>query len=71
MRQRISARKLRKYNRLTGLNAVVGLVRGNTNHRVDLCLPDGSVRSFWPKTGALEKDEGITWDQREQEEENE
>ncbi len=48
MRQRMSDRKVKKLARQTGLDLVGVLVRGNTNHRKDLCLRDGSVKHLWP-----------------------
>ena len=48
-RQALGAKKVRKYRRDTGLDAVAGLVRGGTDHRVDLLLRGGRVYSYWPK----------------------
>ena len=55
MRQLLGIKKVRKYRLLTGLPIIAGLVRGGTDHRVDLCLQDGTVAFYYPKTGELEK----------------
>ena len=54
MRQRLGKRKVMKYRRQTGLDVIAGMVRGNTGHRVDLCLRDGSIVYLWPD-GTMEK----------------
>ena len=46
-RQALGAKKVHKYRQLTGFDVIAGLVRGDTNHRVDLCLRDGSVAYLW------------------------
>lgn len=43
MRQKLGAKKIAKLKRELGLNIVKVLVRGGTDHRKDLFLPDGSV----------------------------
>lgn len=58
MRQRLGKRKVKKYREQTGLDVVAGLVRGGTNHRVDLCISDGSVVYLWPD-GTTEKADGL------------
>ena len=58
MRQRLGKRKVRRYREKTGLDVVAGLVRGNTGHRVDLCLGDGSVVHMWPD-GSTEIAQGM------------
>lgn len=45
MRQQLGIKKLRALRKETHLDIVAALVRGNTNHRIDLCLRDGSVVS--------------------------
>ena len=53
-RQKLGEKKLARYRRETGLPVVYGLVRGNTDHRVDLLLEDGSIVCRY-KDGSLEK----------------
>lgn len=48
MRQALGVRKLAKYSRLLNVTAVRGLVRGGTDHRVDLLLADGRTICYWP-----------------------
>lgn len=55
MKQYLGDRKLRKYAAATGLDVVYGTARGNTGHRVDLYVRDGTIWHYWPKTGALVK----------------
>jgi hypothetical protein len=43
MRQRLNAKNTRKLQRVTGLPIHHVVVRGDTNHRQDLCLMDGSI----------------------------
>ena len=57
MRQRLGQKKINRYKRETGLSIVAGLVRGNTHHRVDLRLKDGSTKHYWPKTGEIVNEE--------------
>jgi hypothetical protein len=64
-RQRVGDKKVAKYRALTGLPVLAALVRGGTDHRVDLLLADGSVMDWYPKTGEMEKAEGLTWDMKE------
>ena len=56
MRQRVSEKTVRRYARETGLPVEFALVRGGTDHRIDLCLIDGSIVHWWPKTGEFEVD---------------
>lgn len=53
-RQRLSDKNTRKLAALTGLPVVRVLVRGNTDHRRDLCLADGSVVHLY-RDGTMEK----------------
>lgn len=63
-RQRLGEKTVARYAKLLGLDNVVGgLVRGGTNHRVDLLIADGSVLYYWPNTGETEPS-GIGWDPR-------
>ena len=39
-RCRLGSKKLKKYSQKFGIKFVAGLVRGNTNHRVDLFSED-------------------------------
>ena len=54
MRQRLGQKKIDRYAKETGLPVVTALTRGNTDHRVDLFLEDGSRVAYWPKTGDIE-----------------
>lgn len=53
-RQRLGEKKVKKLRMQTGLDILAVLVRGDTGHRQDLCLSDGSIVSRWPD-GSLEK----------------
>lgn len=59
MRQQLGKAKVERYRRQTGLDVIAGQVRGGTNHRVDLCLRDGSVVYLWPN-GRTEKAVDLT-----------
>ena len=54
MRQRLGPKKVAKYARQTGLDLVGGLVRGGTDHRVDLHERGGLVWSLY-KDGTLQQ----------------
>lgn len=43
MRCGLGLKKIMRLRRRTGLPISCAMVRGNTNHRVDLCLPCGRV----------------------------
>lgn len=60
-RNRVGEKKVKRYRELTGLPVIAALVRGNTDHRVDLCLEDGSVW-YLDKDGTLEFAEGLRHD---------
>ena len=53
-RQKLGRKKLNKLRRETGLDIVGCFVRGNTNHRKDLCMPDGSVYCLF-SNGRIER----------------
>ena len=54
-RQRVSnPRKLRKYSKIINETVVSALVRGGTDHRVDLILEHGGVVSLY-KDGTVER----------------
>lgn len=53
-RCRVGQKKIKKYKKQTGLPVLTALVRGGTDHRIDLCLDDGSVM-YWYKDGSMEK----------------
>ena len=53
-RQRLGDKKLRRLRRQLGLPIVRALVRGGTNHRVDLILEGGQMVHYWPASGQLE-----------------
>jgi hypothetical protein len=48
MRQLLNPRKTATLAAQTGLPIVKVMVRGNTHHRKDLCLEDGSIVCLWP-----------------------
>jgi hypothetical protein len=52
-RQRLGTKKIEKLKRETGLPIVAALVRGNTDHRLDLCLDDASVVHLY-RDGVME-----------------
>ena len=52
-RQSLGAKKVRHLRAKTGLDVVAAMVRGGTDHRIDLCLADGSVISLH-RDGSLE-----------------
>jgi len=54
MRQKLNAKKTLKIRKETGLPVIAVLVRGNTCHRKDLCLEDGTIACLWPD-GSIEK----------------
>lgn len=58
-RQRMGEKKVARLREQLGLPIVKVLVRGNTGHRKDLCLEDGTVVSLY-KDGTLEKTD-IGW----------
>lgn len=60
-RQWVGEKKVRRYAKATGLPVVKALVRGGTDHRVDLCLEDGSVVAYWPSDGTVEHDTEWRW----------
>lgn len=53
MRQVMSERKTRRIAEQVGLKVVRVMVRGNTRHRRDLCLVDGSIATLWPDGSVL------------------
>ena len=59
-RQRLGERKTKQLRVRLGLPIVAVLVRGGTEHRQDLCLADGTIMLYWPKTNELVPAEGIT-----------
>lgn len=59
-RQRVGEKKVRKLREKLGLPIVTALVRGGTDHRIDLCLEDGSVTYYW-KDGTLEPQDRLRW----------
>ncbi len=60
-RQRLGPKKTKRLRETTGLPIVKVLVRGNTGHRRDLFLEDGTIATLWPD-GTLELDTGRTWE---------
>jgi hypothetical protein len=63
MRQRMSEKNAMKYAKKLGLPIIRILVRGNTDHRKDLCLEDGSILHLFPD-GHMEKSD-IPWKRKE------
>ena len=61
MRQSVGEKKVRRYRRETGLDVLTALVRGNTDHRIDLLLADGTI-THWFKDGTLKSAVNIGWD---------
>lgn len=59
MRQRFNKKKVRRFRRETGLDVIAAMIRGGTDHRVDLCLRDGTIWCRY-KDGELMKWCGIT-----------
>lgn len=55
-RNRIGPKKVEKLRDKTGLSVLTALTRGNTDHRIDLYLDDGSVHHLY-KDGTIEKSE--------------
>lgn len=53
-RCRVGEKKVLAYRNKTGLPVVAALVRGGTDHRIDLCLEDGVV-VHWFNDGTMEK----------------
>lgn len=60
MRNLIGPKKTERYRKLTGLLVVKAMTRGNTDHRIDLCLEDGSIASLY-KNGEIVKDPDWRW----------
>jgi hypothetical protein len=48
MRCKLGDKKLRKYSNKFGIKFIKGLVRGNTDHRVDLFTEDKKCYSIYP-----------------------
>ncbi len=60
MRQNIGEKKLRRYaRRFPDLDIVGAMVRGGTEHRVDLLLRDMTIAYLWPD-GTITRD-GDRW----------
>ena len=59
-RQRLGEKKTRKLREKTGLPVVRAVVRGGTDHRIDLYLEGGVIMSLY-RDGTLERVEGFTW----------
>jgi len=60
MRQTLGKKKIAFYKKKTGLPVVGGMVRGDTDHRVDLLLEDGLVAWLY-KNGEIEIDSRLRW----------
>ena len=56
-RQLLGQKKVNKLIKETKLNIVKVMVRGGTNHRLDLCVNGGEVFNLY-KTGELIKSDG-------------
>ncbi len=62
-RQKLGRKKVNKLRRELNLDIVGVYVRGNTGHRKDLCLADGSIVYLF-SDGKMEKSEvrhDLTW----------
>lgn len=59
MRCTVGPKKIAKYRAITGLPIISALVRGGTDHRIDLLIDGGSI-VHWYKDGTMEESE-ITW----------
>jgi hypothetical protein len=63
MRQHVGEKKVKKYREFTGLPVCAALVRGNTEHRIDLLLEGGKVMHWWPKSNnEMALAENLGWD---------
>jgi len=58
-RQTLNKTKVQKLIKETGLDIEKVMVRGNTNHRKDLCLSDGTISRMY-KDGVIEN-KGEKW----------
>ena len=58
-RNRIGPKKIKRLREKTGLPVITALTRGGTDHRIDLCLDDGSVVHMY-RDGSMEKSD-IKW----------
>ena len=56
----IGAKKVARLREKTGLPVITALTRGGTDHRIDLCLDNGSIVHLF-SDGTMEKAE-IKWD---------
>ena len=55
-RCRVGEKKIALYRRKTKLPIIAALVRGGTDHRIDLCL-EGGIVIHWYNDGTMEKSE--------------
>jgi len=53
-RQLLGEKKVNQLRKKLSLPIVQALVRGGTDHRIDLCLINGDVIHYWPD-GTMEK----------------
>ncbi len=60
-RQRVGEKKITQYRQETSLHICTALVRGGTDHRVDLFLKGGRIVRWWPKTGEMYDELDYTW----------
>ena len=58
-RQVLNKKKVERLREETGLDIKKVMIRGNTNHRKDLCLSDGTITRMY-KDGSMEN-EGEKW----------
>ena len=56
-RQRLGQKKVDKLRKQTGLDIIKVMVRGGTDHRLDLCLFNGTITRLY-KDGTMLKDSG-------------
>jgi len=60
MRCRLGKTKINQLKKKTGLPIITAFTRGGTDHKIDLCLDDGSIMCLL-KNGTIEKSD-IGWD---------
>ena len=58
MRCSLGVKRLRKYSKLLGYEFVRGLVRGGTDHRVDLFTIDKRKANYWPTDDWFQIEQG-------------
>ncbi|HAA01898.1 MAG TPA: hypothetical protein DCE18_00840 [Syntrophobacteraceae bacterium] len=59
MRCQIGPRKVKKYSDVTGLPIAAALVRGNTDHRIDMFLIDGTLVCWFKDGNIVRYEDGV------------